>query len=68
MIYKFNSSCCSKELEIEKALPKEITITVIDLNNPLKTVSIDLDQNSLYDLIGSLHSLQAKIKREVSNV
>tara|TARA_R110000772_G_scaffold148307_1_gene258863 strand:- start:1648 stop:1854 length:207 start_codon:yes stop_codon:yes gene_type:complete len=67
MIYKFKSSCGSKELEIENASPKEITITVIDLNDQFKTVGIDLTQNSLYDLIGSLHSLQAKIKREVSN-
>lgn len=59
MIYKFNTD--DKSLEVEQTYSDEITITIKNLNNDLQE-SIILIPSQLYDLIGSLHSVQNKIK------
>lgn len=60
MVYKFYGD--NTDLELEQNNGTSVTITLSEKGELNRGVSIELNQNELYDLIGSLHSIQTKIK------
>ena len=69
MIYKFDEKFNGeKTFELEQDSGSTATLTIRDLVNETK-INFRLDKAQIYDLIGSLHSVQTKIKnfKEVHN-
>jgi len=62
MTYKFYGSNGSEELEVSK-LNDSCSIAIHNANMEI-ALEVFLSKESLYDLIGALHSIQSKIKRE----
>lgn len=71
MIYKFQDGCTGNVLEVEQHPDAKHLVTLCIDNNETEEsynyLSLDLNEEELYDLIGALHSIQAKIKKEVKN-
>lgn len=71
MVYKFNDESIGNVLEVEKHPQVKgmirISINNSNTNEDFNFLDIELCDDGLYDLIGALHSIQAKIKKEVSN-
>lgn len=63
MIYKFINGI-SDTLEVTQ---HGKTIQLIVADEDLNFKEIVLDETELYDLIGALHSIQTKMKKEVCN-
>jgi len=69
MIYKFDEKFNGgKTFELEQDSGSTATLTIRDFVNETN-INFRLDKIQLYDLIGSLHSVQTKIKKfkEVQN-
>lgn len=62
MIYKFNTDDESVNLEIEQS-GDQVLLTISDLDSEY-CPSVTLEKEALYDIIGCLHSIQSKIKKE----
>lgn len=60
MVYKFQGG--NNDLEVFQSYTDTVQISLIDKDG--LGVYIDLNSNQLYDLIGALHSIQTKIKKE----
>lgn len=61
MIYKFKSDETTLEVEILNSNKMLLTI-----HQDIESIIV-IDNSQLYDLIGALHSLQAKMKKEANN-
>ena len=69
MIYKFDEKFNGgKTFELEQDSGSTATLKIRDLTNKTN-ISFRFDKTQIYDLIGSLHSVQTKIKnfKEVKN-
>jgi len=58
MIYRFETRVDNLEI---RSRQKDVELTILSIENDT-TLSALLDQDQLYDLIGVLHSIQAKMK------
>lgn len=64
MIYKFDSN--ENFLEVKQTDRNEINISIVDYNYK-HSFDVYLDSEQLYDLIGCLHSLKAKLDKGGNN-
>jgi len=60
MVYKFQGE--NNDLEISQSFSDTMQISLIDKDGLV--MYIDLNGAQLYNLIGALHSIQTKIKKE----
>ena len=60
MIYKFNATKKGAYLELQKE-NKSVRFSVFDEED---VFILDINKDTLYDLIGALHSLQKKINNQ----
>ena len=60
MIYKFNATKKGAYLELQKE-NQSVRFSVFDEED---VFIMDINKDTLYDLIGALHSLQKKIKNQ----
>ena len=67
MVYKFEDCDNGNELEIQTVLSNKIWLRTYD-EETSNVCSITLNKESLYDLIGVLHSIQTKINKGGQNV
>lgn len=67
MIYKFIEESGNVSLEFEQVGNDTIKVRLEEIHPEGNEIDLSLNTKQLYDLIGALHSIQAKIKKEGSN-
>ena len=67
MIYKFIEESGNISLELQQVGNDSIHIHLEEIHLEGNEIDLSLNIKQLYNLIGALHSLQAKIQKEGSN-
>ena len=67
MIYKFIEESGNVSVEFEQVGNDTIKILLEEIHPEGNEIDLSLNTKQLYDLIGALHSIQAKIQKEASN-
>jgi hypothetical protein len=64
MIIKFECQHSDNTLEVEQIAPKELQFRIYEDENE---ITLTLNENRLYSLIGQLLRMQSEMKKEVQN-